>query len=382
MADNNEKISKSVPSEQTVTVQSVHANPHDNKSAKHLETSPNLEAKSKRSPESRRTIAFNHLKGGYKRSSNEDYLNSLTKMEIKVSLDLTAVEWGKFLEAHYELNELATTSDAERVNAEFFTQVAALYAATRSLLEERLEYLEKHPDEAFGKDIHFNEKGEISHTSHTPTHANNTEVSNVNSEHSTPSESSSSDKSAPRKTKEAATSKIPVIFEGSNDESVDVENGSKQHFNATFNLKLEPIRIPMFDGEKENWVLFRDQFLALVHNNMQMNDAIKMHQLFTHLGEKASRVIKGITPVGSNYGRAWKILNERFNNNQMLINHHLKRFFNLPALIRDEPTKLITLVDGVNELVNSLPGLEEPMKNWDAILIFCIFNKSDIKRAD
>lgn len=96
-----------------------------------------------------------------------------------------------------------------------------------------------------------------------------------------------------------------------------------------------------------------------------------------HLGGKALRVIKGITPAGSNYGRAWKILNEGFNNNQMLVNYHLGRFFKLPTLSKDEPTKLTILVDVVNELINSLPEWNEPTTNWDAILFFCIFNKFD-----
>lgn len=54
--------------------------------------SPQLEARSKRSAESRRTIAFNRLKAGYIRSSNQGYLHSLTKMEIKISLDLMVAE--------------------------------------------------------------------------------------------------------------------------------------------------------------------------------------------------------------------------------------------------------------------------------------------------
>lgn len=34
--------------------------------------------------------------------------------------------------------------------------------------------------------------------------------------------------------------------------------------------------------------------------------------------------------------------------------------------------KLTILVDGTNELINSLPGLEEPMDSWDSILSFCL----------
>lgn len=357
-------------------------------------TTPVLEARSKRSAESRRSIAYNHLKGGYRRSIDKAYLHSLTKMEIKVSLDIVAAEWGKFLEPHYELTELAATKDAELVNLEFFNKVAALYAGTRELLEQRLEYLDSHPDEAYGKNIHFNAKGEITHTSPTPPHASTMEKPNDHEHHDHPlptepirmGEENLNDQtpkrprgrelipSAPRK-----SSSIPITYDDSNDDVIEIIPGSdpKQSLNATFNLKLEPIKIPMFNGERENWVLFRDQFLALVHNNVHMNDAIRMHQLFTHLNEKAIRVIKGITPAGSNYVRAWNILNERFNNNQMLINHHLGRFFKLPTLTKDEPSKLTILVDGVNELVNSLPGLDEPMKNWDAILIFCMFNKLD-----
>lgn len=332
--------------------------------------SPHLEVKSKRSAESRRSIAYNRLKGGYVRSSKKEYLQSLSKMEIKVSLEIMIAEWGKFLEAHYELAELATTHEAEKVNA------FALYAATRELLEERLEYLDANPREAFGKDFHFNEKGEMSTSISPSVHTIDESVGN---DHSTPKRPiTKKPPMAPRGPKETAKFDIPMIF---GDEKGNVEHcsspDSNDHWNATFNLKLEPIRIPQFDGDKENWVLFRDQFLALVHNNARMNEAIKMHQLFTHLGEKALRVIKGITPAGSNYERAWKTVNERFNNNQMLINHHLGRFLKLPTLSKDEPTKLTILVDGVNELINSLPGLNEPMTNWDAILIFCIFNKLD-----
>lgn len=156
-----------------------------------------------------------------------------------------------------------------------------------------------------------------------------------------------------------------------------VNTDARGLLNSALNLKLEPIKIPIFNGAKENWVLFRDQFISLVHENERMTDAVKMHQLVTHVTDKAIRVIKGITPSGQNYGKAWKVLNDRFNNNQMLINHHLKRFFNLPTLTRDDPSKLIIIVDGVNELINSLPGLNEPMQNWDSIITFCVFNKLD-----
>lgn len=212
----------------------------------------------------------------------------------------------QFLEAHYELAELATTKDAEMVNLDFFHKVTGLYAASRALLEVRIEYLTNHPNEAFGKDFHFNEKGEFTHSSSVPP------VHSVNDsndhEHTMPDHSQSEgqskeDQTTPRrpihrrelipKKPRKPANEIPIAFDDSHEDefkfSPEHSTGPKQ-LNATFNLKLEPIKIPMFDGEKENWVLFRDQFLALVHNNECMNDAIKMYQLFTHF-----------TPAGSNY---------------------------------------------------------------------------------
>lgn len=159
----------------------------------------------------------------------------------------------------------------------------------------------------------------------------------------------------------------PTVVEETINISVDDE----------FRVQTEPIRIPVFNGEKDNWIMFRGQFLTFIHNRKRLPDSTKIQFLFTHLGERAIRVIKGITPVGANYERAWKVLNDRYNNDQILVNHHLKRFFNLPTLTKDDPFRLTGLVDGINELINSLPGINEPMKSWDPILIFCLFNKLD-----
>lgn len=157
-----------------------------------------------------------------------------------------------------------------------------------------------------------------------------------------------------------------------------VEENINIHLDEELRVQTEPIRIPVFNGDKDNWVMFREQFLTFVHNRKKLPTSSKIQYLFTHLGEKAIRVIKGITPVGANYERAWKVLNDRYNNDQILINHHLKRFFNLPSLSKDDPYRLTGLVDGINELINSLPGINEPMTSWDSILIFCIYNKLDL----
>lgn len=88
-------------------------------------------------------------------------------------------------------------------------------------------------------------------------------------------------------------------------------NGEDEKFEATINLKMDPIILPVFDRAKENWILFREQFLSFVHEKKNIQKPVKM--LFMHLSDKALRVIKGLTPVASNYDRAWNVLNNRYN---------------------------------------------------------------------
>lgn len=292
----------------------------------------NLSAtKSKRSPEQRRTIAYNRLTKAYGQMQDKAFVAKLTRIEVLISIEGLKREWDNFLEAHEELNDLITTKDAQDAQVEFFKKVALLYREARAQMEEHLKLYENLDSSA---------------TLEKPT-----------------------------------TSSVVLSYATDSEEDEPKPNllGKKEDsgkFETSINLKMEPIKLPKFNGEKENWILFREQFLSFVHKK-DIPKAIKMHMLFSHLTDKALRVIKGITPVATNYDRAWTVLNNRYNNNQMLINHHLKRFFGLPTIHHDDPPSLIKLVDGTNELINSLPGLNEPMKTWDSILIFCLLNKID-----
>lgn len=299
--------------------------------------------KSKRTPEQRRKIAYDRLKRSYSKLHDKDEMKKLSRIEVQISIEGFKREWDNFLEAHEELNELITTKEAAIAQQEFFNKVALYYRECRVIMEEHLKLYENLDASTALEDV------PLASTMATTNNESDDEVllgdPKINS---------------------------PLLS----------RKGDEEKFEATIDLKMEPIKLPVFDGAKENWILFREQFLSFVHEKKNIQKAVKMHMLFSHLSDKALRVIKGITPVASNYDRAWNVLNNRYNNNQMLINHHLKRFFGLSATNYDDPTSLIKLVDGTNELINSLPGLNEPMKTWDTILIFCLLNKIDKHTQD
>lgn len=298
---------------------------------------------SKRSPEQRREIAYDRLKKSYHSLQDSNYMRKLSRIEVEISIEGFKCEWDNYLEAHEELNELATTEDALAAQKEFFNKVALLYRECRALMQEHLKLYENLDASTALEDLP----------------ASSTMVANNNA------------------SVDEDPNEEPVVGF-----SLLARRGEEETFEASINLRMEPIKLPVFDGAKENWILFREQFLSFVHEKKTIQKAVKMHMLFSHLSDKALRVIKGITPVASNYDRAWNCLNNRYNNNQMLINHHLKRFFGLVSTTNDDPTSLTRLVDGTNELINSLPGLNEPMKTWDSILIFCLMNKIDKHTQD
>lgn len=303
---------------------------------------PFLECRSLRNANEIQGIAFKRIKQAFGHAQDKEWLNDMGLYEIRQSIRMLVREYNHIVLAHYELLSLAMTKDAMDTQKGFFAEASEMFHATNEVLRNRhfqlaetkkvgedfIESIDEAPieEQPLGMELNFFKNQTVNNTVQTE----------------------------------------PEAVE---ELSFDIDD--------KFTMKTEPIRLPIFNGDKENWVLFREQFITFVHNRKKISNAVKMQQLFAHLSEKALRVIRGITPVASNYERAWKVLNDRYNNNQILINHHLKRFFNLQAITRDDPTRLLSVIDGVNELINSLPGIGEPMLTWDSILIFCVFNKLD-----
>lgn len=130
-------------------------------------------------------------------------------------------------------------------------------------------------------------------------------------------------------------------------------NGEDEKFEATINLKMDPIILPVFDRAKENWILFREQFLSFVHEKKNIQKPVKM--LFMHLSDKALRVIKGLTPVASNYDRAWNVLNNRYNKTMKCwLTTIQEDFFGIASANHEDAISRIKLVDGTNELISCL----------------------------
>lgn len=90
------------------------------------------------------------------------------------------------------------------------------------------------------------------------------------------------------------------------------------------NVNLPIITLQPFDGKLENWGEFHDAFLSLVHNNDELDNVCKFYYLRNSLAEEPAKVIKAMKATEVNYQVAWQTLKDRYENNGVTIQNHIR----------------------------------------------------------
>ncbi|KAJ8962292.1 hypothetical protein NQ318_018271, partial [Aromia moschata] len=147
--------------------------------------------------------------------------------------------------------------------------------------------------------------------------------------------------------------------------SIVGESGANSNslVNEKFNIKLPTINLPVFDGSYENWLYFKDTFNSIVHANKTISDVQKFHYLRSCLKGEATDLIKSLEVSSANYNAAWQLINDRYENKNLLVNNHVKALFNLPAVSKESHV--------------ALRVLEQPVDKWDVLIIYMVTNKLD-----
>lgn len=105
--------------------------------------------------------------------------------------------------------------------------------------------------------------------------------------------------------------KPPRIHTHSETPAVVIDQGHETHREGGVSsltvmpLKLGPVELPTFNGNLTEWTAFKDLFEYLIHNNRQLTDILKFHQLRSKLRGPALETIKGYQITGRNYALAW-----------------------------------------------------------------------------
>ncbi|KAJ8952342.1 hypothetical protein NQ318_017236 [Aromia moschata] len=151
-------------------------------------------------------------------------------------------------------------------------------------------------------------------------------------------------------------------------------------------IKLPTVNLPRFSGIYQNCLEFRDTFRSIIHDNNSISSVQKFHYLRASLESDASLIIKSLEISSANYELAWNaLLLPRYDNNKLLIHNHIKALFNGESIHRENASGLRKLIDDFSKNLRALEQLKQPVKEWDALIVYIISTKLDnvtLREAD
>jgi len=122
-------------------------------------------------------------------------------------------------------------------------------------------------------------------------------------------------------------------------------------------IRLPEAALPTFDGRYENWLSFKNTFLAMIGTRADLDDVEKLHYLKSALTGDAANKIRFLTIEGSSYSKAWELLTRAYEVKRILISRHLSLLINLPAIEKEFTDGLSKLADNAQQHVASLAAL-------------------------
>lgn len=142
-----------------------------------------------------------------------------------------------------------------------------------------------------------------------------------------------------------------------------------------FDIQLPRIVIPKFNGEYNEWRSFCDLYTSIIHSNAAIPKVQKMQYLKSNLEGEAESLIKGLQVTERNYDSAWEILQNRYENKRLLVDHELKKIFSLSKITIENSKSIKHLIDTTNECLQSLSNLDISIEEWDPLIVFMTVQK-------
>ncbi|XP_043263916.1 uncharacterized protein LOC122404087, partial [Colletes gigas] len=143
------------------------------------------------------------------------------------------------------------------------------------------------------------------------------------------------------------------------------------------NNLLPKIEIRPYDGNLVNWYSFHDTFKNLVHDNDELIPVHKFYLLQNALQGPLTSITENLNASEENYLVAWNTLKQRCNKPRQIIQTHLQLLLELPEIYRETPANLRSLVEKAQVYINALKALNQPVDQWDALLVYIIVKKLD-----
>ncbi|XP_073955673.1 uncharacterized protein [Choristoneura fumiferana] len=157
-----------------------------------------------------------------------------------------------------------------------------------------------------------------------------------------------------------------------------VEQSSSSSSNNNCSVKLPNIEISSYDGKDfTKYRPFMDLFMAVIDKNKSLSDIQKLFYLRKYLLGDALSVIINLPMVNESYPEALALLKKRFDNKSRVISNHINLILDLPQMQKGTASSIRAFISEVQQQIYALKNLEQPIEQWDMLLISVLSRKLD-----
>ncbi|XP_036329698.1 uncharacterized protein LOC118741830 [Rhagoletis pomonella] len=137
-------------------------------------------------------------------------------------------------------------------------------------------------------------------------------------------------------------------------------------------IEMPKLPLPSFSGKYIEWPAFHDAFVRLIHTNTDLSAIQKFHFLKKALPAENDVDVQQMALTETNYGTAWDLFVNRYNNPRLLFMHHMNKLFTQSAVTKECSDDIKSLLNVAKVCINEFSRLKIPISQgnqWIAYLL-------------
>lgn len=142
-----------------------------------------------------------------------------------------------------------------------------------------------------------------------------------------------------------------------------------------FSRKVQPCDTELFSGGYDKWLSFRDMFSAIYGKHPKLSPTQRLFHLRAKTRGEASQIVKQFALTDDNFALAWEALRQLYENKRILINHQLRKIFEVESVASERGKTLRNLQYMINNCLSVLQTYNISVISWDPMLVYWVSSK-------
>ncbi|KAG8238354.1 hypothetical protein J437_LFUL017247 [Ladona fulva] len=138
----------------------------------------------------------------------------------------------------------------------------------------------------------------------------------------------------------------------------DLNSSNSFVFERQLQVKLPDTPIPKFDGDFNNWLSFKNQFVSLIDKYEGLSDLHKFIYLQNAMVGQAKAKLALFTASAENYQKAWDLLTKSYERKRILVTKHIDAIFDMTPLKTPTSAGLSKLINDAQQHLAMLASLD------------------------